>query len=119
VAEPAQIGLLTIEVTPSQVVFRFANPHAMMLEIPVSLEEELARFLEEHRGELEGKRFLIDLQNLPALSSRQLGMMLTVRKLCQSLGTVELEGLSGSVRHLLHMTRMARYFNLPAPPAGD
>ena len=40
-------------------------------------------------------------------------MMLTIRKICQPFGPVELEGVSDGVRYLLNLTRMANYFKLP------
>jgi anti-anti-sigma regulatory factor len=113
VVDPVQIGPFAVEVSSTEIKFRFANPDAIMLEIPSSLEEDLSVFFERHRADAVGRRFVIDLQDLHALSSRQLGMMLTVRKVCQRLGALELERVSGNVRHLLDLTRMAGYFNLP------
>jgi anti-anti-sigma factor len=92
--------------------FRFTSPEAMTLEIPVSLEQELSEYVDTHRGDVEQKRLIIDLQELPAVSSRQLGTMLTIRKICDPIGEVELAGVSEGVRYLLHLTKMSKYFNL-------
>jgi anti-anti-sigma regulatory factor len=113
VAQPVQVGPFAVEVSPTQIRFRFADPDAITLEIPSSLEKDLLAFVERHRADAGGRRCVIDLQDLTALSSRQLGMMLAVRKVCQPLGPLDLERVSGSVRQLLDLTRMAGYFNLP------
>ncbi len=112
-----EIGPIRVEADASEVRFRFVNPHIMTLEIPVSLEEELSTYLQLNQASVTGKRLVIDLVDLAAVSSRQLGMMLTIRKICQPFGPVELEAVSDGVRYLLNLTRMAKYFNLPEP--GD
>jgi len=104
------IGPITVEITADQVRFRFADPRAMALEVPISLTEELTFFLNRRQSEIRDKRFVVDLEGLPALSSRQLGTMLTIRHACEPFGTVELEGVSGGVLYLLNLTRMAPYF---------
>lgn len=113
--ETADIGPIRIEIDEAQVRFRFVNPKAMTLEIPISLEEETADYLAEHRAAVTGKQFVINLQDLPAVSSRQLGIMLTIRKICDPIGPVRLENVSEGVRYLLNLTRMSQYFNLSAP----
>ncbi len=110
--ETSDIGPIRIEIHPGEVRFRFANPQTMTLEVPVSLEEELAHHLAAHEAEIAGKRLVIDLEGLPAVSSRQLGIMLTIRKTCQPYGTTDLESVSDGVRYLLDLTRMAQYFSL-------
>jgi serine O-acetyltransferase len=65
-----------------------------------------------HPGATIGKRFVIDLQDRPAVSSRQLGTMLTIRKTCEPFGTVELSGVSDNVSYLLRLTRIAGYFGI-------
>lgn len=116
--ETTTIGPITVETGPAAVRFRFTHPDMMTLEIPVSLEGELSAFLDQRLQDVRGKRFVIDLENLPAVSSRQLGMMLTIRKLCEPIGSLELESVSEPVRYLLKMTRMSGYFNL-AESKGD
>ncbi|MBN1342656.1 MAG: STAS domain-containing protein [Phycisphaerae bacterium] len=113
--EKTTLGPITVETDASQVRFRFTSPDRMTLEVPVSLEGELSDYVAEHREALTGKRLVIDLGSLPAVSSRQLGMMLTIRKTCQPLGEVELESVSDGVRYLLKLTRMAGYFHMVDP----
>jgi len=111
VTEMSDIGPIRVEMHPAEVRFRFANPRTMTLEVPISLEEELARHLEAHEAAIAGKRLVIDLEDLPAVSSRQLGIMLTIRKTCQPYGTTDLASVSDGVRYLLNLTRMAQYFS--------
>jgi len=118
VIETCEIGPLQVEMESSQLRFRFAAPDAITLEIPMSLEEELSSYLAEHQEHIAGRRLVIDLQDLPAISSRQLGIMLTIRKVCQPIGTVELEAVSEGVRYLLNLTKMAQYFDLSEPASG-
>jgi anti-anti-sigma regulatory factor len=106
------IGPVRIEIDASQVSFAFADPKAMTLEVPISLEEEITDYLAAHMADVTDKQYVIDLQNLPAVSSRQLGIMLTIRKICEPLGPVRVEGVSQGVRYLLDLTRMSQYFDL-------
>jgi hypothetical protein len=117
-AHAVEIGPLAVETERSQVCFRFANPHAMTLEVPDSLEEELSAYLDHDRAGLTGKRFVIDLQDLPALNSRQLGMMLTIRKVCSPIGSVWLDHVSDGVKYLLSLTRTAGWFDLVPVPGS-
>ena len=107
-----EIGPIQIETDASDVRFRFAEPDSMLVEIPPSLEGALSGYVDEHRGDLEGKRVVIDLADAPSVSSRHLGIMMTIQKVAQSLGPVELIRVSQGVRDLLALTRMAGYFNL-------
>ncbi len=106
------LGLLSVETDDREVRFRFSDPRTSPMEVPGSLEQEIVGYLSAHVPNLEGKRFVVDLDNLPAVSSRQLGMLLTIRKACQPYGDTELRSVSDSVKYLLHMTRMASYFGL-------
>ena len=48
----------------------------MTLEMPAHLEKTLIELREEHAAELSAKPILVDLESLPAISSRQLGILL-------------------------------------------
>lgn len=106
------LGLLSVEADDREVRFRFAEPRTSPMEVPGSLEKEITEHLATNVPDLASKRFVVDLDNLPAVSSRQLGILLTIRKACQPYGNVELRSVSDSVRYLMHMTRMAGYFGL-------
>ncbi len=110
--DSAEVGPLRIGIDDATVQFRFVDPDQLKLEVPRSLEQELRACLEQHADEISGKRFVIDLQDRPAVSSRQLGTMLTIRKTCEPFGTVELSGVSDNVSYLLRLTRIAGYFGI-------
>jgi len=108
-----EIGPIQVETDVAEVRFRFADPDSMLLEVPPSLEVALSGYVDENRGDLEGKRIVIDLADVPVVSSRHLGIMMTIQKVAQTIGRVELDRVSQGVHDLLTLTKMAGYFNLP------
>jgi anti-anti-sigma regulatory factor len=55
----------------------------------------------------------MDLQELPAISSRQLGLMLALQKaLADRHDKLCITGLSTGVRRLLNLTRTAQFFDI-------
>lgn len=110
-SETIEIGPIRIDVDDKTVVCRFTDPAATMFEIPASLEEQLRSRVEERHGILEGKSVHIELGNLPAISSRQLGMILTIREVMKPYGPLQLHNVSTSVKHLLKLTGTERFFD--------
>ncbi|MCG3137303.1 MAG: hypothetical protein HJJLKODD_01147 [Phycisphaerae bacterium] len=108
---PLEVGPLTIEIEVHRVRFYFSDPLAMSLEIPPSFEAMLQDAVELHRDLLKGHEFQIDLANMPAISSRQMGMILTVREVCRPYGGVALVNTSSSVQQLLRLTGTQRFFD--------
>ncbi|GAG51723.1 unnamed protein product, partial [marine sediment metagenome] len=92
------VGCLIARIGHSEVRWRFRDPHAPSLEIAATLEEQLRHFLAERGKEAAGKRHVMDLQQLPALSSRQLGTMLTLSKVVQTAGGLSLTHVSEATR---------------------
>jgi anti-anti-sigma regulatory factor len=76
------------------------------------LERQLQQFFGDHADAIGAKRHVLDLQCLPALSSRQLGTMLTLRKALEQYGGLWLTHVSESARQLLALTRMDRFYNI-------
>ncbi len=109
--QPVYVGPMQITFGEGDVMFRFADPLSMTLEIPPSFEEQVREVVEEYQSSFEGHVLYMDLGNLPAISSRQLGMILTVREVLKSVGTLQLTNVSGSVRHLLKITGTERFFD--------
>jgi len=93
--------------------FPLRRPRLDAPGIPPSLEVALSGYVDENRGDLEGKRIVIDLADVPVVSSRHLGIMMTIQKVAQTIGRVELDRVSQGVHDLLTLTKMAGYFNLP------
>jgi anti-anti-sigma regulatory factor len=108
------LGPINMTWTGSEVVLRFVDPGAMMAEIPAHLERDLSRLAQAHASELADKPWCIDLENVPTISSRQLGILLTVRKVGETAGPITLRGLAEPVATLLEVTRMIKLFNVEA-----
>lgn len=106
------VGPLNVTVTDGDVCYAFADPMAIMLEIPPTFEEQLRDIATDRRAEFEGKSIYIDLADLPAISSRQLGMILTIREVMKPFGKLQLRGVSNSIRHFLKMTGTDRLFDI-------
>jgi anti-anti-sigma regulatory factor len=106
------IGPMDVSISEGEAVFRFVDADSLLLEIPPTLESDLARSLHERCAELKGKTLVFDLAGLPAVNSRQLGMVLTVRKACEAGGPFQLRGVSPGVRRVLELTRMLGFFDI-------
>jgi anti-anti-sigma regulatory factor len=107
-----EVSPLQIELGGTEVWFRFSDPAAAMLEIPPAFEEQLRDIVDNHRLDLEGRSMHLELGNIAAISSRQLGMILTVREVMKSFGKLQLHNISGSVKHLLQLTGTDRFFDM-------
>ncbi len=105
---------LQIDIGEHEIWFRFNDPSAAMLEIPPAFEEQLRDAVDQNKLNFEGKSLHMDLGNLAAISSRQLGMILAVRGVVKSFGQLQLHNISGSVKHLLKLTGTERFFDLPS-----
>ncbi len=106
------IGPLALVIGDDEAVFRFAHADAMLLEIPPTLEADVNASVAQRRDKLKDKKLLFDFGGLSAVSSRQLGMALTVQKACESVGPLKLRGVSAGVEHVLQVTRMAGIFQI-------
>jgi anti-anti-sigma regulatory factor len=107
-----EVGPLQITLEPRGIWIAFSDSGSLMLEIPPAFEEQLRDVADEHKSSFAGKSVHLDLANLPAISSRQLGMILTVRDVMKPFGALQLHNVSASVKHLLRMTGTDRFFNL-------
>lgn len=108
------LGPMRVAFTGPAVIFRFSDPGAMMLEIPGRLESAVRELLAERQSDFAGREIVVDLNNLPALTSRQLGILLMLREVCLPLGPVALRNVSPPVGYLLQLTKMRKLFQLPA-----
>ncbi len=106
------ISPLQIEIGEQELWFRFIDPASIMLEIPPAFEEQLRHIAEENRQQFEGKTLHLELENLTAISSRQLGMILTIREVMKPFGQLQLHNTSESVKRLLQLTGTDRFFDV-------
>ncbi len=111
-SQTIEVSPLQIEIGEREVWFRFSDPSSIMLEIPPAFEEQLRDIADDNRLDFEGKSVHMELGNLAAISSRQLGMILTVREVMKPFGQLQLHNISGSVKHLLKLTGTERFFDV-------
>jgi anti-anti-sigma regulatory factor len=82
-------------------------------QLPDDYEARLSRTLDEILAGADTPTATINLDDVPGLSSRQLGSLIALGKVLRPrFGTVPLVGVSPSVRHLLEMTRTNQLFQL-------
>ncbi len=104
------LGPLELTFGDQEVLFRFADPGAMMLEIPGRLETALRKMTDERAAAFAGRKMVMDLENLRALTSRQLGILLMLRSVCDPLGGIVMRNLAEPVLGLMHLTKVAKLF---------
>jgi hypothetical protein len=94
-----------------EVVFRFdLASFEEGYEFPPNLEELIRGAVQTHPECFAGRPVIIDLEHLPAISSKQLGAMLAVRKAACPTQKVPLRHLRPNVRELLHVTKLGDFF---------
>jgi hypothetical protein len=94
-----------------EVVFRFdPDSFEQGYEYPPNLEDLLRTAVSSNHELFAGRCVIIDLQNLPAISSKQLGAMLAVRKAACPTSRVPIRNLRPNVRELLLVTKLGDFF---------
>ena len=84
-----------------------------MLELPPDYERFLVERLRPLLDPGKSPAVEIDLENLPGISSRQLGLMLALQKaLADHYEKLCVTGLSDGVRRLLNLTRTEQFFEI-------
>ena len=90
-----------------------STPDEVMLEIPSNFERALAKKLATMFPAKDKPTITMDLEQRLVLSSRQLGLMLALRKALTEYDTpLHLSGISNGVRELLDMTKTVQFFKL-------
>jgi len=107
-----RIGPLSASVESTELRVRFADAEQSLLELPTTLEAELTDFAGNCGRDLPGMSVVIDLQGLTFVSSRQLGVMLTVRKVLSPDKPVRLVNVSSGLSRILVVTGLDRYFTV-------
>ena len=107
------LGPLTLTQEGGRWRFRLTSPSEMMLELPPDYERYLMEKPEPLLGSSEMPPAEMDLQGLPAISSRQLGLMSALQKtLADHYERLRVTGICETVRRLLNLTRTAQFFDL-------
>ena len=107
------LGPLTLTQDADRWRFTLTAPSEMTLELPLDYQRFLSEKLRPLLTPSQSPAIEMDLQNLPAISSRQLGLMLALQKsLADRHERLCVTGLSTGVRRLLNLTRTAQFFNI-------
>jgi ABC-type transporter Mla MlaB component len=106
-------GPLTLARKGDRWQFTLTTPHEMTLELPPDYGEFVVKKLRRVFGADEKTTVEMDLKGLPAISSRQLGLMLALqRALADRCERLRVVGVSDGVRRLLDLTRTVRFFDI-------
>lgn len=93
--------------------FTLSAPAQLTLNIPTDYDRVIADMLRDVAPSGQSKPARLDLQNLPALSSRQLGLMLALHKALRSRHErLRLTGVHDNVKKLLEITKTIQFFDL-------
>ena len=112
-ADQPDLGPLTLNREGDVLRFTLADPERMTLDLPPNYEHHLTHELAEVIGTQPQVRATIDLQDLPAISSRQLGVLLALHKaLRERIGRLPVTGVSEPVRRLFELTRTDQFFEV-------
>lgn len=107
------LGPLRVENSGNTIRFTLTAPNEMTLDLPPNYETQLAAQLPSLIGSEAKPAILMDLQNIPAISSRQLGVMLALHKALRTQSKkLKVTNTSPGVRHLFAVTRTAQFFEL-------
>ncbi len=91
--------------------FTVARADLPLTELPSNYEGLLADQLHRQIAETPALQIVMDLEDTPAISSRQLGVMLALHKaLRPHRARLPLTRVSSEVRQVLETTRTARFF---------
>ena len=112
-AETLDLGPLTMTCEGDTCRFTLTAPEQMMLDVPPQYDRRLSEQLADVFAAGSESAIVMDLQGLPAISSRQLGVMLALQKAQRVRGDrLTVAGASRSVQHLLKVTRTEQFFTL-------
>jgi hypothetical protein len=110
--ESIEVPPFNVDLSEKDVTFRFM-PASLEhgFEYPPNLEGMIAGAIEKRPQMLANRQIVIDLDGLPAISSKQLGAMLAVRTACGLDRKIRVVNLRPNVRELLHVTKLGDFFD--------
>ncbi|MCP4246633.1 MAG: STAS domain-containing protein [bacterium] len=109
-ADTLQLAGFQVVVEGDEAVCRFAAGQAPALEVLPNPEEAFAKEFQPG-GRLTGKRLVVALDDVPAISSSQLGSLLAIQKATGREDKTTVRGAGPNIRELFDITRMDRYFD--------
>ena len=99
-----------VAVDGEQAVCSLPGVDELGAEPPPNQEQQIRQALQPG-GCLAGKQMVISLEGIPAVSSRQLGSLLTVYRAIGSTGKIPVRGVRPNIRELFNMTKMDQFFD--------
>ena len=110
-SESPDLGPLNLLHDGSVWRFTLGQPSDVTLEVPPDYDQRLTEALGSVIDANDTSPAVIDLEGVPAISSRQLGLMLALRRTLYRRGeALRIIGLSDGVRRLLELTRTEQFF---------
>jgi anti-anti-sigma factor len=107
-----EVGPLTVVCEGAAYRALFSTPADLYLEIPPDYDQTLQRQVLPLLA-APGATLRMDLGDVPALSSRQLGILLALQKALRSkLPRLPVTRVSEGVRRTMEMTRTAGFFEI-------
>ncbi len=112
-AEMVDLGPLQMACEGDRYRFSLTQTERLGPELPADFEQQLAERLAQALPAGRPLRLLLDLQNVPGLSSPQLGIMLALHKTLRNYGPrLPVVNASQRVRRLLEVTHTEQFFEL-------
>lgn len=109
-ADSFEIASLTVSLDGDQAIVRFGSEDDLCDMHTTDLEQRLTAELQEG-GRLAGKRLVVALEDMPALSSRQLGTLMSIQRASGTGGKLTVRGARRNVRELFALTKMGEFFD--------
>jgi anti-anti-sigma factor len=109
-ADELEIAGFRVSLEGEEAVCRFALSEDLGVDPPPNLEENFRSELQPG-GRLQGKRLVVSLDTMLAMSSRQLGSLLSIHRATGTGGKLAVRGVRRNVRELFEMTRMDQFFD--------
>ena len=110
--ETCELGPLTLAIDGTTWRFRLTNPTEMTMDLPPDYEELLRKKFRRFLGNSMPERLLMNLADIPAISSRHLGLLLALYKVLSEQDLkLTVSGVSPGVQRLLRLTRTEKFFD--------
>lgn len=109
-SQPMDLHSISMTVGDDEICFRFDPTIPDAVLNAAAIEAALCDMLATHPEHFGDRRMVVDLSNMPAMSSSQLGALLAIRKALGDQHRVQLSNLRPNVREALRITRLDHLF---------
>ncbi|TWT45950.1 hypothetical protein RAS1_23860 [Phycisphaerae bacterium RAS1] len=112
-ASSQKVDPIALERNGERLTFILRGSEEILASLPTNYDELLAARLKPILSEPGELRAEIDLGNLPAINSRQLGALLALQKVLRTrFAKVTVRGASDAVRQVFRITRAEKFFEM-------